>query len=180
MGIKFDADGCMMALTKALTGAILLLQKEFKDYVVSEYAKSGLPEVDLEEGTVKEIAGYISAQIVGGPWSTLAEYGSGSLMDKSNPALSVYMNSSLWNPARTGYEKVGRPKGKYIDFFGKGRYSSGTREGRSVEDRYPPTPATHGMTVTAAWMLLEQRPQKVIGDILRSFPWGNYIVATKE
>jgi hypothetical protein len=176
MGIRFNANGCITALAKVLTRAVLGLRREFKDYVASEYAKSGLPEVDLDDGTVKEIAGYISAQIVGGPWSVLSEFGSGSLMDKTNPALTGYMNSGLWNPARTGYEKVGRPKGRYTDFFGTERYSSGAREGRSVEDNYPPTPPTHGMTVTAAWMFHEQRPQRVIREILRTFPWGDFIV----
>ena len=176
MGIGFNVDGCMAALAKALTGAVFELRQEFKDYVTSEYAKSGLPEVDLEDGTVKEMAGHISAQVVGGPWSVLSEFGSGSLMDKSNPALAEYMNSGLWNPVRTGYEKVGRPKGRYTDFFGGERYSSGAREGRSVEDKYPPTPPTHGMTVTAAWMFHEQRPQRVIREILRTFPWGDFIV----
>lgn len=180
MGIKFDADGCMVALAKALLDAVQGLRQEFKDYVISEYTKSGLPEVGLEDGAIKETVGYISARVTGGPWAILNEFGTGSLMDRSNPALSEYMNSWLWNPAREGYEIVGRPEGWYVDFFGGTRYSSGSREGQNIEDRFPPTPPTHGMEVTAAWMLHEKRPQKVFCDVLRSFPWGDFIIATRD
>ena len=45
MGIEFDADGCGDGTQLALTGAILLLQKEFKDYVVRN-TPNVLPEVD--------------------------------------------------------------------------------------------------------------------------------------
>lgn len=62
-------------------------------------------------------------------------YGVGSLMTSDNPGLQKYMSSSSWNKARTGKTIVGRKEGYYTDMFGRLRHSSGTMEGKPLENR---------------------------------------------
>lgn len=62
-------------------------------------------------------------------------YGVGSLMTSDNPGLQKYMSSSSWNKARTGKTIVGRKEGYYTDMFGRRRHSSGTMEGKPLENR---------------------------------------------
>lgn len=67
-------------------------------------------------------------------------FGTGSEALTNNPKWQEYMSNKgrdEWqsNPARSGKAIVGRPKGKYIDFFGRARYSSGAFEGKNIENK---------------------------------------------
>lgn len=67
-------------------------------------------------------------------------FGTGSEALTNNPKWQDYMANKgrdEWqsNPARSGKTIVGRPKGKYIDFFGRARYSSGAFEGKNIENK---------------------------------------------
>lgn len=68
----------------------------------------------------------------------IAEYGKGSLMDKSseNPYLSDYLASSNFNKNRLadGLAIMGRPKGVYKDLDGNVYTSSGSAEWVNLED----------------------------------------------
>lgn len=69
----------------------------------------------------------------------IAEFGKGSLMDKSsseNPFLEDYENSEQFNRARLGHALavVGRPAGEYTDLDGKKYKSSGNLYGKVIED----------------------------------------------
>lgn len=89
-------------------------------------------EVDKEiERKTNKIIVYLKANAV-----ALADsYGVGSLMTSDNPGLQEYMRSESWNPARSGKQIVGRPEGNYVDVFGRRRHSSGSMEGRPLENR---------------------------------------------
>ena len=77
----------------------------------------------------------------------IAEYGKGSLMDKSsdNPYLERYYGSDKWNPLRdTGNNViVGRRAGEYQDLDGKTYTSSGKRAGIKVEPHIQPVKGQH-------------------------------------
>lgn len=49
----------------------------------------------------------------------IAEWGSGSDMDRGNPDLTGYMGSETWNPARNGFNITGRPAGPYLGLDGQ-------------------------------------------------------------
>ena len=62
-------------------------------------------------------------------------YGIGSLMTSDNPGLKDYIESDAWNKARSGKTIVGRKEEYYTDMFGRPRHSSGTMEGKPLENR---------------------------------------------
>jgi hypothetical protein len=63
--------------------------------------------------------GIIEGQIGSDWWEAfMAEWGSGSEMDASNPDLSAYMGSETWNPVRDGFAITGRPAGPYLGLDG--------------------------------------------------------------
>lgn len=65
----------------------------------------------------------------------IAEWGSGTLMDPNNPALSEYMSSEYWNPARRGLAITGRPAGAYKGLDGEIHDShTGMLEGVNLEE----------------------------------------------
>jgi hypothetical protein len=41
--------------------------------------------MDLTAGAIEVIVGHVSTSIVGGTWATMDEWGTGSLMDTTNP-----------------------------------------------------------------------------------------------
>lgn len=64
-------------------------------------------------------SGVIDGQIGTDAWqSFMAEWGSGSEMDTSNPDLAAYMGSEYWNAARDGFAITGRPEGPYLGLDG--------------------------------------------------------------
>jgi len=77
-------------------------------------------KLSLKEHEIKDVAGVITASIMGGAWVALDEFGKGSLMDPDNPALEAYKNSPMWNPARSDATIRSRPnKPGQINIFGK-------------------------------------------------------------
>lgn len=69
--------------------------------------------------------------------AVIAEWGSGSKMDLTNPYLPIYQASPNYNPERT--EKgttaiLGRPYGPYTDLDGVEHFSSGRLAGVNLED----------------------------------------------
>ncbi|MCM0758512.1 hypothetical protein M7775_08000 [Sporomusa sphaeroides DSM 2875] len=93
---------------------------------------------DIEFTTVIAFDKVISKISASGMKAHILEYGKGSLMDKDNPYLSEYMNSSLWNPNRRDYDVSGRSKGWYRNADGELMYSDGRAKGRSLEHMRKP------------------------------------------
>jgi len=58
----------------------------------------------LHEEEIKDVAGVIVASIAGGAWAAMDEWGTGSLIDETNPALEQYRNSAMWNPCPSRYK----------------------------------------------------------------------------
>jgi len=187
MGVKFQSDQCFQALQKHMIDTIKRMQKAYLNEIAS-HMQTPEGRHDLTESDVEVLAGVISAQVIGGPWATMDSAGRGSLMDTSNPALADYINSQYWNPARHDLVIRGRPKGTYIDIFGKTRRSSGALEGRDLEtnpphsgrfatDEFDPWEPSHAFTAATAW-LRHTIIQKMMKDAIRAFPFHKYIVVT--
>lgn len=77
-------------------------------------------------------------QVVAGAWAVMDAFGTGSLMDSFNPALSEYMASSLYNPLRGANNGAitGRAAGSYTNIFGEQKTSTGRSKGRNLENVY--------------------------------------------
>lgn len=138
-------------------------------------------EGSLHDDEIKDIAGVIVASIVGGAWAAMDEWGTGSLMDESNPALQNYKNSELWNPARTDNKIRTRPKGPYTDIFGNQKVSKAPVEGIDMEELGIVTPyyPSHAIQTAARWMA-NGRMQSKIRSVVKSFPFGKFIICDNK
>lgn len=173
--LKFNSTACFEALKTEIKIAIVKLQKIFL-----EEAKSGMrtPEgaESLELWNIEELTNYFSAQIIGGAYAVMDNYGTGSKMSlEENPALDDYKNSELWNPARKGDGIVGRPKGSYTNIFGETQYSSGRKEGELLEIKYPPSPPSFAIETALRWIVADGTLQKEINNIVRNFDMSRFI-----
>ncbi len=180
MSIRFDSQGCINALTTNLFVAMIDLKKE----LLAE-AKQGMlsPEgrEDITEEDAKIVANVITASIAGGAWAVMDEYGTGSLMDTSNPALDAYKNSPLWNPARHDNKIRSRPtQSGQVDIFGNPVNGHG-KGGYDLEGagKVSPTPPSHGMETAMRWMQ-QGRFKEKITDTIAYFPFSKFIITDKK
>lgn len=136
---------------------------------------------DLTAEQIEDIANVISAEISGGPWAAMDEFGTGSLMQRDNPYLERYKNSNMWNPARKDYVIRTRPNspGQY-DIFGNpvnGRGDGGVDlETLKVVKPQPPSKAIQ----TAMRWMQNGRMKKVIQNTILLFPFGKYLITDKN
>lgn len=106
----------------------------FNSVVNQMRTESGKSDVTVEG---EDKSDKLVRQIIGGAFAVLDSWGSGSLMDTSNPALNDYLSSEYYNPARSKTAAApitGRPEGYYTDIFGEQQYSSGKMEGVNLEE----------------------------------------------
>lgn len=181
MSVRFDTARCINALHVQLVKAIKKAQQEYLNEIISGVKQ---PEArgDWEEGEVEDAAWIIAAKVVGGAWAVMDNYGRGSLMDTSNPALEAYRQSELWNPARPDLYIRGRPPGTYTDIFGRQRTSTGRAVGRNLEglgEEFAPWPPSKALQV-ATQVMEKGRFREIIQEAIDSFPWGDFIIATPD
>jgi len=186
--IYFDRVRMFIDLEKHLIFALGKLQDGLlNDAISGMQTPEGKGDVWAE--TIKASAHIIMAQVTGGPWATLDEWGKGSLMDTSNPALSSYRTSGFWNPARKDLKIRSRPKGPYKDFFGRMRVAKGPG-GRDLEEMmakmparfrdemsdYGPMPPSHAFQTAMRWLVQNGRFQAEVQRSLQVFPWHRYMI----
>lgn len=183
--LKFNHAQAMIDLRMHLITALLILQKE----LLAE-SQSGMrtPEGkdDLTAGDIKDIAGILSVSIIGGPWATMDEFGTGSKMDQSNPFLGDYIRGDTWNPARNDYAIRGRPAGEQPTIFGDRREFKGNAPGVNLEwlaekgaikdnpERFLPKEPSKAIRTAMRWMA-QGRFQRVIAGAVQTFPWHKYL-----
>lgn len=188
MGLKFRALDCKIALRIALADALKLMQETLYFDAMRKMPPEAAEELYM--GDIMPVADYMAAYIIGGPWVAMHEWGTGSLMDRSNPAWSKYVNSSRFNADRFkhGLARVGRRPGRYIDIFGRERHSTGALQGINLEmmarrgalpDSFLPTPPYHTIQRAMEWMK-KGEIQKILGDTVEKFPWHRFFSVTKD
>ena len=179
MSIKFDSQGCILALKQELMFTMKQLQQE----LLNE-AKQGMQTPEgkdsLTNGDIEDIANVISVSIVGGAWAVIDEHGTGSLMDLDNPALADYKNSDLWNPARRDNKIRTRPAGTYTNIFGETRAGRG-KGGYDLEaaGKVTPTPPSHAIENALRWMK-NGRIQRLVKETIVMFNFGRFIKTDKR
>lgn len=173
--LKFNTDVCMAALRGEIKAAIILLQKE---YLAEAKSHMLTPEgaESLELGDIEELANYFSAQVIGGAWAAMDNYGTGSLMDIDNPVIDDYKQSELWNPERHDNKIRTRHKGEYINIFGDKKITSSPLSGVDLEIRggvYTPKPPSHAIETAMRWM--DGRIIEVINNVVKNFNMARFI-----
>jgi hypothetical protein len=180
MSIKFNSQGCVLALKAELVLSMKGLQQELLSEAKARMLTSEGME-SLKDEDIVDIANVISVSIFGGAWAAMDEWGTGSLMDESNPALEDYKSSLAWNPARPDNKIRSRPNragqtdifGRNVNGRGKGGYDLET-SGFAV-----PTPPSHAVQTAARWMK-NGRMREVIKRTICSFPFYKFIITDKK
>ncbi len=187
MSVRFDSAACIAAFRSHIIATLLVIQEEYKVLAESHMLTSeGRQDLTSEE--IALVGEFIMANVVGGAWAAMDEWGSGSLLDESNPALNDYKNSALWNPLRRDNRIVGRGKGSYTNIFGEQQTSSGNMAGLDLEYLAAQgelqfdirvQPPSHAMQTAARWMI-NGRLQTILREAIAAFPWGNFIIAAPD
>jgi len=140
--LRIDKDGMMKEFInifyKELEYALKNWKADVEKFSSGLIKELGVPKADFNKILYisnKMIVIYFKAN------STLLAdvYGTGSkMLDNINPKFNSYWmdrgpNQGQVNPSRTSKVIQGRPKGKYIDIFGREKTSTGTAEGEPIE-----------------------------------------------
>ncbi len=178
MGIRFDGNRAIADLVEILKIDLLLLEREIiaeaSAKMRSQEARKGLTPSEVEQ-----VATVISVSIIGDAWAVMDEWGTGSKMDMSNPALREYMGGPMWNPARYDRTIRSRPDTDgQIDIFGRSvrGYGEGGRD-LEITGEVEALAPSHAVKTAMRWMG-DKRFVEKINKTLKRFPFGNYIIIT--
>lgn len=177
MSVRFDTSACMTAFRAHVIATLLVVQEEYKVLAESHMlTPEGREDLTSEEITV--LGDFIMANVSGGAWAAMDEFGKGSEMDPNNPALADYRNSELWNPARFDTTIRSRNRGPYTNIFGERVNSNSNVGGIDLEQKggkFAPQPPSHAMQTAARWFVIGE-VQSIWHRAMAAFPWGNFIV----
>ncbi len=195
-----------MALQEHITSTLLLLAEEYKRDAES-HMQTAEGKNDLTIGEIEVLGSFLTVNVVGGAWAAMDEMGTGSLMDKSNPALDKYIASQAWNPYRSKSDTTIRTRdpGPYTNIFGETQVSKATKGGIDLEKILRNTEIlnsligyhasgkmglvkepeilllypSRAMQTAAEWLKVKRLREKW-QESLRAFPWGRFFVVTKD
>jgi hypothetical protein len=135
----------------------------------------------LHDDDITDIANVITVAIAGGAWAAMDEWGTGSYMDRSNPAFKDYINSPAWNPARHGYKIRSRPDAPgQKNIFGESVNGKG-KGGADLEALgiVEPQPPSHAIRTATRWMA-NGRFQRKIKNTINAFNFGKFFKTDKK
>lgn len=181
MGVKFNSTACMTAFRAHVIATLLTVQESYKVLAESHMITPAGRE-DLTSEEIAVLGDYIFANVVGGPDAAMDEWGIGSLMDDSNPALAAYKASSLWNPSRHDNTIRSRERGPYTNIYGQQQYSESNVGGIDLEakgGKFAPRPPSHAMQTAARWFVMGEI-QGIWLRAMAAFPWGKFIVVAPD
>jgi len=148
MAITFDKTGFQKKLEQELKrilekeGELVLRETQLK--LKSDEARASFKADGIVSQLAVETTNILYYQFTGGADFIMDEWGTGSSMDKDNPALDAYKKSIYWNKARDNPPKGSEenailtrpkddyPKGEYTTVYGKPR-TARTKGGVDIE-----------------------------------------------
>lgn len=149
MALHFDTQAMVNDfkenLNNALQARLNAWEQNTKKFMTTEIAEKFDAEVKASSGIIfNKVIAYLEAN----PAALADTFGTGSLIDESNPYLQEYFSSGLINPLRKDKRIYGRPAGEYInvlDLHGKPRTSKGKYAGVPIEHIAKPSKPTHAI-----------------------------------
>lgn len=182
--LTYDYKAMSLELFTRVFDALKMAQDEAFMGVLTNI---GTPEAmtDYERSEVMQKAAFVlTCEIIGGAYATMDEWGTGSKMDLSNPALGDYMSSELWNKYRYGSPIRTRERGPYTNIFGKQDESHATRPGVNLEELARNHPErdikitviepSHALQSEMNYMKAG-RFEEIMMNVMAEFPWGRFI-----
>lgn len=175
--MRFNDKAAEAALKQRLIVALKQLQSEFLNEI-----RAGMKTPEgansMYEGEIGETAGILWAEVVGGAWAVIDNWGTGSLLDRDNPWLDEYMASPYWNKTRGkhGVDDTAirsRPGGT-TNIFGEVK-DGNSPGGFNLEAAgwVQPQPPSRAIETAKRWME-NGRVQKVLLDALADVNLGSF------
>lgn len=139
------AGGLRQAVNRAADKCLEDFYTEIENKMNTSEGKTDLQRMSENEENI------FRRRVIGQAHAIIDSYGKGSIMDTTNPFWSQYRHSSLWNPRRNSSTIVGRPKGYYINIFGRKVWSSGRKAGLNVEEKIKPQSPSYAFQQAEIW-----------------------------
>ena len=187
MGVKFMREPCQKALHARMVQAVKDMQKA---YLAEAQSHMRTPEgaKGLSEGEITAVATHIVATVLGDGWALMDSFGSGSLMLTDHPGYDEYRGSKYWNPDRvdTAIRTWSKENAAQVGTNILGKRIRGSNvgginlEGKTVGGEVvQPQPPSKAIETAMRWMRIGTI-QKILLDAIATFPFHQFIIATKE
>lgn len=182
MALRLDIEGITNEILNKLEEELQWAFEAWETESYSRLKEAKFADRAVIEAEVKRNSKSIIAFLKANKYAIADSYGTGSLMLNDIPGLQEYRNSNEWNPARTGKEIVGRPKGKYKDFFGEERVSFGHMEGKNIEglelysgDVIEPTSPSYALQDAENFLYVTYLP-RAYSNAVKSINFGKFLI----
>lgn len=150
LSLKFDSARLYADLVKHLMQVMDSINQQFFREATSALSLEGKSDSDIEKSVLANEPDFISSEgnkFIVARCKFYAEaimdsFGMGSKADTSEDSYwedyraTANQSPAYFNPLRTGTEIVGRPRGSYIDIYGKKHSTWGNMAGQSLEEIY--------------------------------------------
>lgn len=176
MALHFDTQAMVNDfkenLNNALQARLNAWEQNTKKFMTSEIAEKFDAEVKASSGIISnKVIAYLEAN----PAALADTFGTGSLIDESNPYFREYFSSGLINPLRKDKRIYGRPAGRYINVLdGKPRTSSGKLAGVPMEHIAKPSNPTHAIQQELEFFYASNVPE-AIREAVKKLKLSKYI-----
>lgn len=176
MALHFNIEEMVRDFEKKLRYSLEIRLDNWEQDTIKEMRSEIAQKFDAEvragvEKKINKVIAYLKAN----PAALADSFGTGSLIDESNPYLNEYFSSKNINPLRKDKRIYGRPAGRYINILdGKPRTSSGKFAGDPIEHIAKPSSPTHSIQTATNFFCRTQVPI-AIKEAVRELKLSKYI-----
>lgn len=138
--LRFNSEKAIDMLIALSKDTITALSKEVVSDIKREMRWKEAISNKKFDTIISKTEKMVMADIGANAYVIADTFGTGSQAMTNNPKWKEYISNkggNEWqsNPARQSTTIVGRPRGRYIDFFGRARYSTGAFAGKNLENK---------------------------------------------